>query len=58
MHNEENYMQGEKAAFRMGENNSKRKKRRQRINLQNIQAAHAAQYQKINNPIKKNGPKN
>ena len=46
MHNEENYMQGEKAAFRMGENSSKRKNKDKKINLQNIQAAHAAQYQK------------
>ena len=46
MHNEENYMQGEKAAFRMGENNSKRKNKDKKINLQNIQASHAAQYQK------------
>ena len=45
MHNEGNYMQGEKAPFRMGENNSKLNNW-QRINLQNIQAAHAAQYQK------------
>ena len=35
----------------MGENNSKRNNR-QRINFQNIQAAHTTQYQK-NNPIKK-----
>ena len=45
MYKEGNNKQGEKAAFRMGENNSKQKNR-QRINLQNIQAAHAAQYQK------------
>ena len=37
--------QGEKATFRMGENNSKRNNW-QRINLQNIQGVHAAQYQK------------
>jgi len=30
---------------------------KQGINLQNIQAAHVAQYQKTNNPIKKNGQK-
>ena len=51
MHNEGNYKQGEKAAFRMGENTSKQKNW-QRINLQNTPAAHAVQYQK-NNPIKK-----
>ena len=45
MHNEGNYKQGEKVAFRMGENNSKWGNW-QRINLQNIQAVHAAQYQK------------
>ena len=51
MHSEGNCKQGEKEALRMGENNSKQNNW-QRINLQNIQAAHAAQYQK-NNPIKK-----
>ena len=51
MHNEGNYMQDEKIAFRMGENNSKGNNRK-RINLQNIQAAHAAKYQK-NKLIKK-----
>ena len=44
-------MQGEMTALRMGENNSKQSNW-QRINLKNIQAAHAAQYQK-NKPIKK-----
>ena len=34
-----------KTAFRMGENNSNRSNG-QRINLKNIQGAHAAQYQK------------
>ena len=38
-------MQGEMTALRMGENNSKQSNW-QRINLKNIQAAHAAQYQK------------
>ena len=52
MHNKGNYKQGEKAAFRMGENDSKQNNW-QRINLQNKQAAHAAQYQKnLNNPIR------
>ena len=45
LHNEGNYKQGEKTAFRMGENNSKRNNW-QRINLKNIQAAPAAQFQK------------
>ena len=44
MHDEGNYEQGEKAAFTMVENKSKLNKW-QRINLQNIQVAHAAQYQ-------------
>ena len=48
----ENYKQGEKTSLRIGENNSKWNNR-QRINFQNIQAAHTAQYQKRNNPIKK-----
>ena len=45
-------MQCEKTAFIMGENNSKRSNG-QRINLKNIQATPAAQFQKINDPIKK-----
>ena len=40
-----NYKQGEKITLRMGENNSKWNNW-QRINFQNIQAAHATQYQK------------
>ena len=44
MHDEGNYEQDEKAAFTMVENKSKWNKW-QRINLQNIQVAHAAQYQ-------------
>ena len=39
-----NYKQGEKTALRMGENNSK-SNNWQRINLQNIQAAHSAKHQ-------------
>ena len=54
MHNEGNYKQGEKAAFRMGENNSNWNNW-QRINLQNIQAAHATQYQKNEQPSQKVG---
>ena len=44
MHNEGTYKQGEKTAFRMGENNSKRSNC-QRINLKNIGAAPVAQFQ-------------
>ena len=54
MHNEGNYKQGKKTAFRMGENNSKQSKW-QKINLQNIQVAHAAQYQKNEQPNHKVG---
>ena len=54
MHNEENYKQGEKTAFRMGENNSKWSNW-QKINFKNIQAAHAAQYQKNKQPNQKMG---
>ena len=49
--------QGEKTALRMGENNSKWGYW-QRIHLKNIQAAHAAQFQKNKWPNQKNGPKN
>ena len=52
MHNEGNSKQDEKTAFRMGEGNSKWSNW-QRINLKNIQAAHAAQYQKKERPHKK-----
>ena len=44
LHNNGNYKQGEKTALRLGENNSNRSNR-QRINLKNIQAAPAAQFQ-------------
>ena len=57
MHNEGNYKQGEKTAFRMGENNSKWRNW-QRINLKSMQAAHVAQFQKNKRPSQKNGPKN
>ena len=54
-----NYKQGEKTALRMGENNSKLNNW-QRINFQNIQAAHTTQWElswkrKRNNTIKKWG---
>ena len=45
LHNKGNYKQGEKTAFRLGENISKRSNR-QRINHKNIQATPAAQFQK------------
>ena len=45
------YKQGEKTTLRMGENDSKWNNW-QRINPQNIQAAHITQYQKTNNPSK------
>ena len=57
MHSEGNYKQGENIAFKMGENNSKQSNW-QRINLKNIQAAHAAQFQKNKRSNQKNGPKN
>ena len=51
MHSKGNYKQGEKTTLRMGKNNSKWNNW-QRINFQNVQAAHTTHYQK-NNPIKK-----
>ena len=45
-------VEGERTTLRMGENNSKWNNW-QRINFQNIQAAHTTQCQKTNNPIKK-----
>ena len=53
MYNKGNYKQGEKAAFRMGENDSKTSNW-QRINPPTIQAAHTDQYQK-NKPNEKMG---
>ena len=52
MHNDGNYKQGEKAALRMGENNSNRSKW-WKTNLQNTQAFHAAVYQKNKQPDQK-----
>ena len=52
MHKEGNYKQGENTALRMGENNSKWNNW-QRVTIQNIQAAHAGQYQKYEQPNKK-----
>ena len=54
MHNKGNYNQGEKTAFRMGENNSKQSNG-QRINLKNIQATLVAQFQKNKRPSQKVG---
>ena len=45
----------ESSKFQVLENNSKWKKKRQKTNLQNIQAAHAAQYQKNEQPNQKGG---
>ena len=53
LHNKGKYKQGEKTAFRMGENS--KWSNWQRINLKNIQAAHAAQYQKNKQPNQKMG---
>ena len=54
MYNKENYKQGEKTAFRMGENKNKWS-RWQRINLKNIQATVEAQFQKNKWPNQKMG---
>ena len=52
MHSKGNHKQDEKTTLRMGENICK-PSNWQRINLQNIQAAHAANYQKNKHPIQK-----
>ena len=52
LHNEGIYKQGEKTAFRMGENNSKWSNW-QRVNLKNIQVTPAAQFQKNKQPNQK-----
>ena len=54
MHSKGNYKQGEKTTLIMGENNSKGNNW-QRINFQNIQAAHTTQYQKNKQPNQKAG---
>ena len=54
LHSKGNYKQDKKTTLRMGENICKRIKG-QRINLQNIQAAHAAQYLKNKQPNPKMG---
>ena len=52
MHSKENHKQDEKTTLRMGENICKWSNW-QKINLQNIQAAHAAQYEKNKEPNQK-----
>ena len=52
LHSKGNHKQDEKTTLRMGEHICKWSNW-QRINLQNLQAAHAAQYHKTNNPIQK-----
>ena len=54
MHNKGNCKQGEKTPLSMGENNNKLNNC-QRINFQNIQAAHTTQYQKNKQPNQKVG---
>ena len=56
MNGKGNYKQGEKKIFMIGENNrklKKKKKNRQRINFQNIQAAHTTRFQKSKQPNQK-----
>ena len=54
LHNKGNYKQGEKTAFRMGENNSKWSNWQTTI-LKNIQATYVAQFQKNKWPNQKIG---
>ena len=54
LHKKGNYKQGEKTAFRMGENNSKWSNW-QTTNLKNIQATPATQFQKNKWPNQKMG---
>ena len=54
LHSKGNHKQNEKTSLRMGENICKQINR-QWINLQNIQAAHAAQYQENKQPNLKMG---
>ena len=54
LHSKGNYKQGEKTTLGMGENNSKWNNW-QRINFQNIQAAHTTQCQKNKQPNQKVG---
>ena len=57
LHKEGKYKQSEKAAFRMEEDNRKWNNW-QRIKFQNIQTAHAPQYQKKRTTQSKSGPEN
>ena len=59
LHSKRNDKQDEKKTLRMGENKCKWNNW-QKINLQNIQAAHVTQYQKYKQPNQKVGkrPKN
>ena len=52
MHSKGNTKQGEKTTLRMGEDNSKWHNW-QKINFQNIKAAHTTQYQKSKQPNQK-----
>jgi len=54
LHNKGIYKQGEKTTLGMGENNSNGNNW-QRINFQNIQAAHTTLYQKNKQPNQKGG---
>ena len=54
LHSKGNHKQDEKTTLRMGENICKGSNQ-QVINLQNIQTAHAAQYQKNKQPSQKMG---
>ena len=54
LHSKGNHKKGEKTTLRMGENICTGSNW-QRVNLQNIQAAHAAQYQKNKQPNPKKG---
>ena len=54
MHSKENYKQDEKTTLTMGENNNKWNNW-QRINFQNIQAAHTIQYKANKWPNQKVG---
>ena len=54
LHSKGNHKQDQKTTLTMGENICKQSNR-QEINLQNIQAGHAAQYQKNKQPNPKMG---